>query len=226
MLRILLAFLIYNVSLNAQQDSNREYAQMTFLDNDYHFGVIKEGEVVQNVFQFTNTGSVPLVISNARGNCGCTIPEYPKEPILPGESAKLLVKFNSKRKKGRQKKGIIITANTDPELTIIHLIGYVTKEAKSKSYQSAKVMQDVRVEDLLLSLNPLSKTLTIDLSAYVDKTATIEIYNESGQIILNKNEVALNEILEVDTAEFLPGVYVVSISIAGMNRITEQISML
>ena len=59
---------------------------------------------------FKNTGKTPLVISNAKGSCGCTVPEWPKEPVAPGATAELLVKFNSKGKPNQQQKTVTITA--------------------------------------------------------------------------------------------------------------------
>ena len=66
------------------------------VDKKYHdFGTIKEGEAQQTVFTFTNTGSAPLIITNATSSCGCTVPDYPKNtPIAPGDSGQLTVNFN------------------------------------------------------------------------------------------------------------------------------------
>jgi hypothetical protein len=68
-------------------------------------------------FKFKNTGDKPLIISNAQGSCGCTVPDYPKEPVAPGASAEIKVKFNSKGKKGQETKFVTLTANTDPAET-------------------------------------------------------------------------------------------------------------
>ena len=66
----------------------------------YDFGTITEGEKVTHVFNFTNTGDADLVIVSAKGSCGCTVPEWPKEPIAPGAEGKISVVFNSEGKKG------------------------------------------------------------------------------------------------------------------------------
>lgn len=90
---------------------------MKFGESQYDFGTIKECEKVTHVFKFANTGDKPLTISNARGSCGCTVPDYPKTPIAPGEEGEIKVEFNSKGKKGAQTKYVTINANTIPAET-------------------------------------------------------------------------------------------------------------
>lgn len=85
---------------------------MTFEEQTFDFGDIVEGEMVQHVFKFTNTGGSELVISNAVGSCGCTIPEFPRDPIQPGATEEMKVKFNSAGKSGHQTKTVTITTNT------------------------------------------------------------------------------------------------------------------
>jgi hypothetical protein len=85
---------------------------MSFDKSEHDFGIINQGSVVYYIFNFKNTGATNLIISNAIGSCGCTIPEYPKEPIAPGQSGKMKVSFNSTGKYGHQEKTVTITANT------------------------------------------------------------------------------------------------------------------
>jgi hypothetical protein len=78
----------------------------------YHdFGDIKQGDVVEHVFEFTNTGDSTLLLQKAYSSCGCTIPSYPKEGIAPGQSGKITVKFNSEGKMGLSNKIITILSN-------------------------------------------------------------------------------------------------------------------
>ena len=100
-------------------------AQMEFQYKQFDFGKIQEGEKVSHTYQFTNTGAEPLLISNAKGSCGCTVPQFPKEPIAPGESGEITVVFNSKSKKGKRNQKVTITANTSPAQTFIYLTGEV-----------------------------------------------------------------------------------------------------
>ena len=92
-----------------------------FEERVFDFGKMKAGDVVKHNFNFTNTGSNPLVISEAHGSCGCTIPSYPKEPIPPGGKAAIEVQFNSSGKAGMQNKTVTITANTVPPQSTINI---------------------------------------------------------------------------------------------------------
>ena len=102
-------------------------ANAVFAENEFDFGTLEEGEKVEHVFKFENTSTNPLTISNARGSCGCTVPEWPREPIAPGESGEIKVKFDSKGKKGKQNKTVTITANTIPANTILTISSDVIK---------------------------------------------------------------------------------------------------
>ena len=101
-------------------------AKMAFEESSYHFGEVKEGEIVTHNFRFENVGKMPLVISDARSTCGCTVPEWPKDPISPGEKGTIEVRFNTSGKKNNQRKPIFITANTYPAKNEIYLEGIVT----------------------------------------------------------------------------------------------------
>lgn len=101
---------------------------LTFEEMKYDFGEMMKGDVVSHSFKFKNTGSNPLIISNAHGSCGCTIPSYPKEPIPPGGEATIEVQFNSAGKEGLQNKSISVTANTDPPQTVLTIIANVNKK--------------------------------------------------------------------------------------------------
>lgn len=105
---------------NVESTTSIAYAEEMF-----DFGSITEGEKVTHVFNFTNTGDADLVIVSAKGSCGCTVPEWPKEPIAPGAEGKISVVFNSEGKKGMQNKRVSIVANTEPATTAITLKGEV-----------------------------------------------------------------------------------------------------
>ncbi|RDC55556.1 DUF1573 domain-containing protein [Pedobacter chinensis] len=91
----------------------------------FDFGKIKQGEIVQHDFKLKNTGKSPLIISNATATCGCTVPEVPKEPILPGKEGVIKVVFNSEGKEGMQDKVVTVTSNANPTITTVHLVGEV-----------------------------------------------------------------------------------------------------
>lgn len=91
----------------------------------YDFGKITDGDVVTYDFKFKNIGNSPLIISSATATCGCTVPEYPKEPVAPGAEGVIRVIFNSAGKPGMQNKVVSITANTIPSLTELNILGMV-----------------------------------------------------------------------------------------------------
>lgn len=97
---------------------------------EHDFGKIPDTAPVETSFTITNTGSNPLMITNAQGSCGCTVPDWPKEPIAPGASADMKVSFNPSGKEGAQTKTVTITANTDPATTILNIKSDVQKTAQ------------------------------------------------------------------------------------------------
>ena len=97
----------------------------------YDFGKVTDGDVVTYDFKFKNIGNSPLIISSATATCGCTVPEYPKEPVAPGADGVIRVVFNSAGKPGMQNKIVSITANTIPSLTELNILGMV-EPAKTK----------------------------------------------------------------------------------------------
>ncbi|MCA0232993.1 MAG: DUF1573 domain-containing protein [Bacteroidetes bacterium] len=90
------------------------------------FGTIAEGQQVERKFKFKNTGDFPLIINNVSASCGCTIPEWPRDPIGPDEEGTILVRFNSKGKQGPQFKTVTIFANTNPATNDIQFKADVT----------------------------------------------------------------------------------------------------
>ncbi|MEY3039783.1 MAG: hypothetical protein RL501_1208 [Bacteroidota bacterium] len=117
-----------SVATEAQTPST-QLPVMTFEKTTHDFGTIKEGEAQQTVFTFTNTGSAPLIITNATSSCGCTVPDYPKNtPIAPGDSGQLTVNFNGT---GMNKvtKTIRVEANTASGFENIKIEAFI--EAKN-----------------------------------------------------------------------------------------------
>ena len=100
---------------------------MQFSKEEHDFGTIKDGDIVEHKFSFKNVGEAPLIITNASATCGCTVPEWPKEPIPVGGSGDILVRFNSKNKPGNQAKTVTITANTYPSANKVRIRANVLK---------------------------------------------------------------------------------------------------
>jgi hypothetical protein len=100
-------------------------AKIDFKKETHDYGNVKYGGDGSCTFEFTNTGNAPLIISNAKGSCGCTVPSWPKEPIAPGAKGQITVKYDTKRA-GAINKSVTITSNAINEPTkVIRIKGTV-----------------------------------------------------------------------------------------------------
>jgi archaellum component FlaG (FlaF/FlaG flagellin family) len=108
----------------ALQDSTT----VQIIDSAYNFGKVTDGEKVNYSYRFKNTGTKPLVIVEATASCGCTVPQKPERPILPGETGFIKIIFDSKGRVGNAHKTITVKSNANPEFPILFLTGDV--EAK------------------------------------------------------------------------------------------------
>lgn len=117
--------------VNAQTatDEAKEGPQMTFESMILDYGEIDQGSDPLRIAPFTNTGTEPLVISNARGSCGCTVPEWPKEPIMPGESSEIKVRYDTKRV-GPINKTVKISTNDPAGTHVLQVKGKISAVKK------------------------------------------------------------------------------------------------
>ncbi len=113
------------ISADNANAEGKELPRFEFVEEIKDFGEITQGEVVSSTFRFRNVGESDLIISSAQGSCGCTVPDWPKEPIKPGAEAKIDVKFDSNGKQGMQNKTITLVANTIPNTKVIAIKGSV-----------------------------------------------------------------------------------------------------
>ncbi len=116
---------IPGTNVNEVQVGNVPTTTIKYDETVYDFGVADEGTIVKHVYKFTNTGKEPLIISNAKGSCGCTVPQWPKQPIPPGGRGEIAVEFDTKGKPGRQTKHVTVIANTTPTETHLEITGEV-----------------------------------------------------------------------------------------------------
>ncbi len=123
-----------NLEVAKERDSEIKLGgpRFKFDKTEHDFGTINEGDVVETVFSFTNVGKSELIITSAKGSCGCTVPEWPKEPIMPGEAGEIKVKFNSYRKPNLQQKQITLRTNTEGGKEILKIRAQVTPSPKMK----------------------------------------------------------------------------------------------
>ncbi len=105
-------------------------AEIKFDKVVHNFGTFSESSPVQNcVFTFTNTGDGPLIINQAVASCGCTVPSYTKEPIMPGKSGQIRVKYNGAGKfPGHFKKSITVRTNAETEMVRLYVEGVMEEK--------------------------------------------------------------------------------------------------
>lgn len=114
--------------LGAKLDAElmKDTTTIAFVDSTtFPFDTINEDEKVQHTFRLVNTGDKNLLIARAFGSCGCTVPEYPKDPVKPGDTASIAVTFNSAGKQGEQHKNVTIVCNTVTRNEMVYLTGFV-----------------------------------------------------------------------------------------------------
>lgn len=111
-------------------DTAAAAAKFEFAEEAFDFGTVEEGEKVSHSYTFTNTGEGSLIISNATASCGCTVPDWTREPIPPGATGEITAVFDSKGRVGRQSKTITVHANTEPAVVKLTLTGEVKAKAK------------------------------------------------------------------------------------------------
>ena len=117
-----------NTTINGQPPTNQHVnspTSMAFEAMSHDFGEIDQNSENTYVFNFTNTGDKPLIIETATGSCGCTVPEFPREPIAPGASSEIKVVYKPGKQKGLQNKTITVIANTTPKDTRINITANV-----------------------------------------------------------------------------------------------------
>ena len=109
------------INVDKVQLSSGPKTTVKFDNYEHDFGNIAQNSNNKFVYAFTNTGKEPLIITKAKGSCGCTVPRWPKEPIAPGEKGEIEIIYKPGKQKNRQSKTITITANTEPEKTILRV---------------------------------------------------------------------------------------------------------
>ena len=109
---------------SATETSNKQ-AAIKFDKEEHDFGTLLQGEVVTYSFHFTNTGNVPLIISDVGSSCGCTVGDYPREPIAPGKTGDIKVTYNSSGHHGFQSRFLTVMSNTNPAKTTLRIKGTV-----------------------------------------------------------------------------------------------------
>ncbi len=120
-----------NTAMAQEEAAVKDGATIEFEKETHDYGTVEYGGNGQCTFTFKNNGTAPLIISNAKGSCGCTVPSWPKEPIQPGDEGKITVKYDTKRP-GAINKSVTITSNAANSPTkVIRIKGTVSPKPQS-----------------------------------------------------------------------------------------------
>lgn len=133
-----------NVAAAAERDATAgDFPVISFEETEHDFGTIVNGTPVETKFKYTNSGKAPLVVSNIKSTCGCTVPsDWNKEPIAPGESAEFTVKFNGKGS-NQVSKSITLTTNTEKGSEVVKIKAFIEPDpnAPAKAKPAVKTVQ-------------------------------------------------------------------------------------
>jgi len=113
-----------------QQIEIKDPTIVQIIDSSYNFGKVSEGEIVEYNYRFKNTGTKPLIVTNVSASCGCTVPEKPEQPIQPGETGFIKVKFDSQNRVGNAHKTVTVSSNAAPAFPELLLTGEVVEKKK------------------------------------------------------------------------------------------------
>ena len=131
-----------NVAEAAERDANSsKFPVITFDKSEHDFGEIEAKTNVETEFSYTNTGDAPLVITDIKSSCGCTVPQdWSKEPLAPGESGKFTVKFNGSGK-NKVSKTVTVTANTETGKETVKITAFVKPDPNAVQPAQAAIPQ-------------------------------------------------------------------------------------
>jgi hypothetical protein len=193
---------------------------ISFAETTFDFGTVEEGTVVTHVYTFTNIGNEPLILADLRGSCGCTVPQWPREPIGPGESASITVEFNSKNKMGKRSQKVTITANTNPPQSFIYLMGEVAPKSDI-DFTTSPIADDAEEKEALdpdcfaIYPNPTAELLRIDMEDNIGATATISILSKTGQLMAERKIDRVEGTIEFQVGHYPAGLYIAHVQIEG-----------
>lgn len=131
-----------NVAAAAERDaSSSEFPTISFDEKEHDFGTIVNGTPVETKFKYTNTGDSPLVVSNIKSTCGCTVPsDWNRDPLAPGESSEFTVKFNGKGTNQVQKT-ITLTTNTEKGSETVKIKAFVEPDPSAPAKASSAAIK-------------------------------------------------------------------------------------
>jgi hypothetical protein len=166
---------------------------LSFSSADYDFGTIREADgPVSYEFEYTNTGKVPLILQNVHASCGCTTPEWTKEPVVPGRQGRIKVNYDPKNRPGPFVKTITVTSNAEPAINTLTIKGTVIPAQKSKLVDA--LGYKYRIGDLMLQTVHASFG---DVLMGQDDTASIDMINSSSEKTIRPGFLKIPDYLSV-----------------------------
>lgn len=225
---LLLANMLLAFSLHAQTPATAPAPTTTvrFEAMEHDLGQVLQGSENPHVFRFRNTGTVPLLITDAKGSCGCTVPYYAKEPILPGQESEVHVVYKPAKQQGRQSKAVTLTANTEPGQIVLRITAdvLVNDAATEPSFIAAEegrerdrqAIEAVSPGCFVLFPNPTSQELRLDLKEHIGRPAQVRIHDTSGKAMLSTTIASISSASSrLDISAFPVGTYVCTIEVDG-----------
>lgn len=224
---LLILPLLFNFGM-AQESESQSYAKIEFHESEFDFGEVTSGELVTHIYTFTNVGDEPLVITNAKGSCGCTVPFFPNVPVMPGETSEIQVEFHSEGKFGTQRKKIIVEANTSPSITMVSLSGNVRMNDGNElnnlpdHQQDLEALKSTDPNCIAIFPNPTNETLQLDLKEHIGRSAKVVIKTDLGVEILSEQIARISQsTTRFDVSSFTPGIYLIIITVDDEKPITQ-----
>ncbi len=113
--------------------------EFKFKEETHDYGEVPEGPLAETDFEFKNVGKKPIIISEAHGSCGCTVPNWPKDPILPGKKGVIHVSYNTQGRQGPIMKDVTINSNAKQSPMVLHIRGNVKPKPVDQTIVPAQV---------------------------------------------------------------------------------------
>jgi hypothetical protein len=140
------AFAVFASTAQTQpKESNPNAPEITFESETIDYGTIDQGANGERVFVFTNTGKEPLIITNTKGSCGCTVPTRPTDPIAPGEKGEIKVKYDTKRV-GPFTKTVTVSSNASAGTKVLKITGVVKAVTPAKTTPEKEEVSSVMMK--------------------------------------------------------------------------------
>lgn len=184
------------LSLSAQNPQSDKRPEITFDENTFDFGVVKEeSNSVSHVFSFTNTGNEPLVLSSVKASCGCTTPQWSREPVAPGGKGTILVKYSTAGRPGAFTKTVTVSSNAPRK--VITIKGTVTPKGQKIENVYPIEKGDIRLKSDLVNFGDVTssgnKSATFAIANKLNEPVTLTFVNLPKHISAEPKKLNANE---------------------------------